>query len=606
MVQHGLEVQPRRAEAVLQAVMMLHRVGHQADRPHAPLVHHDMRRGASGQADNVARSHDKGRRRRNAGDERLECAAQVAEGPGGHQGQFDALVGHFAVPGGEHGGQFEQAHLAVAGVLVGFARPQQARPERRAQDVVGLSHGGIDSHEAVEAEHLGLAGVGEAVGQGLVEPGGGQEPPDLAPRALRVAFVGDGVGHVRADGYAVEAVHPGHFLDEVGLALQVRTVRRDRADDPLAVGPRGQAQAVEDLLLALRRNVDAEQRAAPRRPHGHGPGLKRIGPDVDHARGQRSAGEFHYHLAGPQRGGIQRHGVHAALEAVVALAHQAQFAAGAACDQRVELRRLDQHVGRRGVDLGGQPAHDPRDGHRPGRVGYHEHVLVEAAGGLVDGDHDLPRPPAANDDLMALQLVVIETVQRLGVFHQDVVGHVDHVVDGPQPGGLEPLDEPRRARAYLHALDDPGGVARAQVGRLDDDLGQVRRVGPADGHVQHRRDEGLAQHGGGLAGHAKVAQAVRAVRRDLQVQDDVRGRLDDLLAVEPDIRQDPGQVPDGNARDVHVVRQPVQRYSHGSTCIRPGGARRNRIILPTRVTVVDEFVAAARYRLRLRTTNHLA
>ena len=69
--------------------------------------------------------------------------------------------------------------------------------------------------------------------------------------------------------------------------------------------------------------------------------------------------------------------------------------------------------------------------------------------------------------------VVVERVQRLAQLQHDVVGHVHDVADGPHPGAAQALLHPERRRADLQTLDQRGGVAQAQVGRVDHDPDEV-------------------------------------------------------------------------------------------------------------------------------------
>ena len=115
-------------------------------------------------------------------------------------------------------------------------------------------------------------------------------------------------------------------------------------------------------------------------------------------------------------------------------------------------------------------------------------------------------------------------MQRLAVEVQDVVRHVHDVVDGTAPGGGHALGEPFGRGPYLHVVDDPGGVARAArgIGHLNGDGAGHVLAGSDGGQLLHigsqRPGHRLLVHGAHLAGHAHHRQAVRPVRRDLQVE----------------------------------------------------------------------------------------
>ena len=121
----------------------------------------------------------------------------------------------------------------------------------------------------------------------------------------------------------------------------------------------------------------------------------------------------------------------------------------------------------------------------------------------------------------AFQLVQVEGVQRLAEQEQDVVRHVDDVVDGALSDGSEALDHPVRRRAHLHAADDAGGIARAAHGVLDghvDVVGAVVDKLKLRGHLVKRVFPIAAIHRAHLAREPHDREAVGAVRRDFQVE----------------------------------------------------------------------------------------
>ena len=64
-------------------------------------------------------------------------------------------------------------------------------------------------------------------------------------------------------------------------------------------------------------------------------------------------------------------------------------------------------------------------------------------------------------------------MQRLAQLQHDVVGHVHDVADGAHPGAAQALLHPERRRADLQPFDQRGGVARAQIGRVDYDPDEI-------------------------------------------------------------------------------------------------------------------------------------
>ena len=239
-----------------------------------------------------------------------------------------------------------------------------------------------------------------------------------------------------------------------------------------------------------------------------------------------TAGDFHDERRRSSRALLDAVVVHAALVAHGALGDEAQVARGARGAARLEGRRLEQDVGGLLGDLGVEATHNARERHRAelGR-GDDGHVrsqralhLVErgelrAVGGLAD--HHMGAP------VCAFQLVQVEGVQRLAEQEQDVVRHVDDVVDGALADGSKALDHPVGRRAHLHAADDAGGIARAAHGVLDghvDVVGAVVDKLKLRGHLVKRVFPIAAIHRAHLAREPHNREAVGAVRRDLQVE----------------------------------------------------------------------------------------
>ena len=218
--------------------------------------------------------------------------------------------------------------------------------------------------------------------------------------------------------------------------------------------------------------------------------------------------------------------VNAALIAHGAFRDKPQVARGARGAARLEGRRLKEDIGGLLGDLGVEAAHDARERHRTalGR-GDDGHVGSERAFHLVErgelravlrlADHHVGTP------VCAFQLVQVEGVQRLTEQEQDVVRHVDDVVDGALPDGGEAFDHPVGRRTHLHAADDAGGIARAAHGVLDGHGNVVSAVVDElelRSHLVKRAFPIAAIHRAHLAREPHDRKAVRTVRRDLQVE----------------------------------------------------------------------------------------
>src|SRR5262249_30069788 len=123
----------------------------------------------------------------------------------------------------------------------------------------------------------------------------------------------------------------------------------------------------------------------------------------------------------------------------------------------------------------------------------------------------------------------VEGVQRLAVLQCDVVRDVHNVADRPHSDRIQPASEPERRRSDFDAGDRGADVSPAELRRLDldaDELGAGRLH--ATGERGHEVSaEAAAEGRRQLASQAKVAEGVRAVRRDLDLEDGVA--RDDLV-----------------------------------------------------------------------------
>ena len=123
---------------------------------------------------------------------------------------------------------------------------------------------------------------------------------------------------------------------------------------------------------------------------------------------------------------------------------------------------------------------------------------------------------------VARDLIVVVGVHRLAELDHDEVRHVDDVVDGTDAGALEALLHPLRRRANLDVLDDARAEAVAEVARLDANGDHVRRLGRIVLVANDGRPLRLvARQHRDLAHEADDAEAVAAVRRELELEHDV-------------------------------------------------------------------------------------
>ena len=115
----------------------------------------------------------------------------------------------------------------------------------------------------------------------------------------------------------------------------------------------------------------------------------------------------------------------------------------------------------------------------------------------------LARGRAAHDEPAPGDAVEVEGVHRLPGQQHHVVRDVDDVVDRALAGGHQARLQPGRRGADRDVRERPRGEARAEVGRLDDDL--ARRCASASSN-----DPGSSDHGGGASGAPVAACTSRA------------------------------------------------------------------------------------------------
>ena len=131
---------------------------------------------------------------------------------------------------------------------------------------------------------------------------------------------------------------------------------------------------------------------------------------------------------------------------------------------------LHQDAGGIRLHLRARAAHEAGDRGGPVGVVDHHHARVERAGLPIEGLYLLPVVGAAHNETPAGDAIEVEGVQRLTAQQHRVVGYVNHVVDGPLPGGHQPGLQPRRRGSDRDVVEDARGEARAEVGALDPHL----------------------------------------------------------------------------------------------------------------------------------------
>ena len=167
------------------------------------------------------------------------------------------------------------------------------------------------------------------------------------------------------------------------------------------------------------------------------------------------------------------------------------------------------------VDAGLLAAHHPAKPEHGAVVGDHAHVGVHLVALAVERNEPLALPAEPRAD-GAGELVGVIDVQRAAAVIGDVVGDIDQRVDRAEPDRLQPALEPVGGGAVLYPAHQAPGEDRAGIGALLVELKLDRdRIGKAAFDRLHRVLLQLAELGGGeIAGDAAHAEAIRAVRRD--------------------------------------------------------------------------------------------
>ena len=178
----------------------------------------------------------------------------------------------------------------------------------------------------------------------------------------------------------------------------------------------------------------------------------------DGALENAASGDFLNHGAGVAAVFVLRGKVNFAFEAVAGIGRNAEALGLLADDGRVEPSAFEEHV-LGGIDnFGFNAAHHAGYASRTVAVANHEVVFNEFVSGVVDGLDLFALHGAAHLDLVAMELVHVEAVERLAHVHQNEVRDVHHVVDAVHAYSMQELGEPGRRLFNLHVLDDAAHI----------------------------------------------------------------------------------------------------------------------------------------------------
>ena len=165
------------------------------------------------------------------------------------------------------------------------------------------------------------------------------------------------------------------LLDDVDLARDVPGAEGGRDD---FTGATLEAEPLEPARLLVGRSLDSDDLVRALGPVGDDGPLREVALHVD-VPDPLGAGRLDDQLRRELRRLVGEVRVDALLPAVRPLGSQAEALRGAVDPGRLEVRRLEEHVGRRLADLGLLAAHDPGDRDRPLGVRDHEVALLQLA-----------------------------------------------------------------------------------------------------------------------------------------------------------------------------------------------------------------------------------
>jgi hypothetical protein len=185
---------------------------------------------------------------------------------------------------------------------------------------------------------------------------------------------------------------------------------------------------------------------------------------------------------------------------------------------RIEQRRLDEHLGCRLGTAGPFATDHAAKALHPGLVGDRGHFRIERVFAAVERQHPLAGLGEAHGQV-ALELAGVEDVQRPVHVEGQEIGDVDQSRDRPQPDCLEPVPEPARARPVLEAADMTAKEQRAGDPILNMDGDRRAETTLDRGRVEQEQSSDVGR--GEVAGDAAHAEAVRTVGRHLDVDDRV-------------------------------------------------------------------------------------
>ena len=321
----------------------------------------------------------------------------------------------------------------------------------------------------------------------------------------------------------VEAVDARDLLGEIlHVSAVVAPGWHGRAVTLLARLLDGEAKLREDVHHAAPGQLRAEAPVDLRRREVDSHGRLRLRIAVHDALCDRAGPHLLQQLAGAfERARRIRH-IDTALEPSGCLGVQAAGARRAADARPIEGRRLEDDRRRLLRDLALEPAHDAGKARGMLAVRDDEFLSLGDARAVVERVEVLPRLGATRRERMPRDLIVIIGMHRLPELEHDEVRHIDDVIDGADAGPLEALLHPLRRRRDLDILHHAHAEAIAEILRLYARLDEVGRLGCIVLLTANDRPLRLVpREDGDLAHETEHAEAIAAVRRELELEHDI-------------------------------------------------------------------------------------
>ncbi len=259
----------------------------------------------------------------------------------------------------------------------------------------------------------------------------------------------------------VVAVNAGHLFHQIFFDLHIETPAwRNGCPLVLAFGY-FTAQTTQNVAHLRIGNVVANQAIQFAAAQGDGRRLRqmRLAGHVNNRTGFATADVDQQAGSALHRFVLQRR-IDAALIAVRSVGMQAVTTCATGNGERAEEGAFQQHVLGFIVHAGVVAAKDPAHRQRLAMVGNHQRVGIEFGFAAVEQNQGLALFRHTNHNA-AFNAIFIERVHWLTQLQQNVVGHINHGIDGADAAAAQLLFHPQRSRClHVNAFNHTAKVAR--------------------------------------------------------------------------------------------------------------------------------------------------